>query len=79
MPFESGVKAYITATSEVVVHFPVDWNGRTHICCKYCPFLSGNERVCYLNKKPVYFPERYVGPECPLIPGENDKEENGVE
>ena len=73
MPFETGVKAYITTSAQVIIHFPIDWNGRERICCKYCSFLSGNDRMCQLNKKPVYFPEKYVGPECPLVPIEKEE------
>ncbi|MEE0299879.1 MAG: hypothetical protein UD963_11360 [Christensenellales bacterium] len=64
--FESGVKSYIHATAAVAVHFPVDWNGREHIACIHCPYLSGNDRICQLNKEPVFYPEKYVGPACPL-------------
>ena len=49
MAFEHGVKSYIRGVSAVKVLFPVDWNGREYICCKYCPYLSGNERICQLS------------------------------
>ena len=64
--FETGIQRYIHASATVVVHFPVDHNGREYVCCKHCPFLSSNERMCQLNKKPVHFPDRYIGPACPL-------------
>lgn len=70
MAFEHGIKSYIRGVSTVEVLFPVDWNGREYICCKYCPYLSGNERICQLNKEPVFQSEKYVGPSCPLTPGE---------
>lgn len=66
--FESGVKEYIHGQAVVDVYFPVDWNGRAEISCKHCPFLSSNERTCQLNKKPVAFPQKYVGDSCPLQP-----------
>ncbi len=64
--FESGVKDYIHAETTVFVDFPIDWNGKEHIACKHCQYLSGNERICQLNKEPVFYPEKYVGPACPL-------------
>ena len=58
---ENGVSFYETGTAEIEVHFP---NG--DLKCKYCPFLSSNERSCQLNKKPVYYPNKYLGAFCPL-------------
>ena len=69
--FDSGVKGYITGEYLVKVHFPVDFKNRAEIACKHCPFLSSNERMCQLNKKPVAFPKTNVGDWCPLIPIEN--------
>lgn len=64
--FETGIRDYIHAAATVVVHFPIDWQGREHVACRHCPFLSSNERMCQLSKKPVHFPDRHIGPDCPL-------------
>lgn len=72
--FDSGVKDYITGRCEITVHFPVDFRDNPAIACKYCPYLSSNERICQLNKQPVAFPEKYVGDSCPLEKVEGDGE-----
>lgn len=64
--FDSGVKGYVTGECTVQVHFPVDFKDNAEICCKHCQFLSSNERVCQLTKRPVAFPNKYVGDFCPL-------------
>lgn len=64
--FESGVAGYITGRCTVAAHFPIDFKGNAEIACVHCPFLSSNERMCQLNKKPVAFPNKFVGDECPL-------------
>lgn len=80
--FESGIASYITGECTIRVHFPIDDKGRAEICCKHCPYLSSNERMCQLNKEPVAYPNKYVGDRCPLqeinynIKGENDNETN---
>ena len=74
--FESGVKEYITGTYMVEVNFPVDFKDNAEIACKHCPYLSSNERICQLNKKPVAFPNKYVGDFCPLKPLEREGKEN---
>lgn len=74
--FESGVKSYITGIYVVKVAFPVDFKDNAEISCKHCPYLSSNERICQLNKKPVAFPNKYVGDFCPLIPLEREETEN---
>lgn len=65
--FESGVASYIKAYAIVEVNFPVDAKGNADISCKQCPYLSHTARICQLNKKPVAYPERHVGQDCPLI------------
>lgn len=65
--FDSGVTKYVKAYAVVEVNFPVDSKGIENIACKYCPYLSSNNRMCQINKEPVAFPERYVGQLCPLI------------
>lgn len=62
----NGVKSFIDGTATVVVHFPVDWQGRSFVCCVQCPYLSSSKRYCQLNQRPVQFPERYIGYDCPL-------------
>lgn len=64
--FESGIASYVKGYATVEVFFPVDAKGNAEICCKHCPFLSSNDRMCQLNKKPVAFPHRFVGDWCPL-------------
>ena len=64
--FESGVASYITGECTIRVHFPVDSKGQAEICCKQCPYLSSNERMCQLNKKPVHYPHQFIGYDCPL-------------
>lgn len=75
MAFETGVFDYVKATCEIEVVFPVDERGNAHIACIYCPFLSSNERMCQLNKKPVFFARDYVGEYCPLKRKELKKNE----
>lgn len=70
--FESGVASYIKAEAVIKVNFPVDDKGRAEIACKYCPYLSSNERMCQLNKEPVAYPNKYVGDMCPLREVEKD-------
>lgn len=65
--FKSGVSDYVKTYAVINVYFPIDDKGRSEIACKHCPYLSGNERMCQLNKKPVAFPNKFVGDRCPLI------------
>lgn len=65
--FDSGVISYVKAYAVIEVNFPIDAKGTEYVACKYCPYLSSNNRMCQLNKAPVAFPERFVGAECPLI------------
>ena len=64
--FESGVASYVKAYAVVEVNFPVDDKGRSDISCKQCPFLSVTSRICQLNKKPIAYPDKFVGQFCPL-------------
>lgn len=64
--FESGVKSYIKGVATITVGFPVDFKDRKCVACRYCPYLSSNERMCQLNKMPVAYPKDYVGDYCPL-------------
>lgn len=64
--FESGVASYVKGVAIIEVNFPVDFKGKSSICCKQCPYLSSNERMCQLNKMPVAYPNQYVGDRCPL-------------
>lgn len=72
--FDNGVKDYIRATATVLVAFPIDWNGKASVCCRQCPYLSSNERMCQLNKEPVAYPAKYVGQNCPLIEVKREEE-----
>lgn len=71
--FDSGVKSYVKTYAVVEVSFPVDDKDRADISCKQCPYLSHTTRMCQLNKKPVAFPEKFVGDWCPLNPIEEVK------
>lgn len=71
--FESGVAGFVKTEYLVKVSFPIDFKGNEDICCKHCPFLSSNERMCQLNKQPVAYPNKFVGYYCPL---ERKEEEN---
>lgn len=73
--FESGVARYIKTYAVVKVNFPVDFKGNAEICCKHCPYLSSNERMCQLNKEPIAYPKTHVGYECPLKLVEEDEGE----
>lgn len=73
--FDSGVKDYIRAQAIVQVAFPIDWKDNPSVCCRQCPYLSSNERLCQLNKETVAYPSRFVGANCPLIEIEG-KEDN---
>ena len=70
--FESGVKGYVTGQYLVNVNFPIDFKDNVEIACKHCQYLASNERMCQLNKKPVAFPNKYVGDFCPLKPLERE-------
>lgn len=75
MSLDSGAKEFVTGTAFVKVHFPVDWQGKEYVRCTMCQFLSSNSRMCQLNKAPVHFPERELGPWCPLEFEEVKKDE----
>lgn len=64
--FDSGVSGYVRASCVIEVGFPIDWNGKSDIRCEQCPYFGRTSRTCQLNKKPVAYPEKYVGQDCPL-------------
>ena len=64
--FDSGCKGFVTMECTVKVHFPIDWRDRAEVACRHCPYLSSNERMCQLNKQPVFFPNTNLGEWCPL-------------
>ena len=68
--FDSGVAYYIEATATVKVYFPVDSKGNAEICCRMCPYLSADSRICRLNGSMVEYPKTKIGGKCPLIPTE---------
>lgn len=72
--FDSGVKGYVKVKATVTVNFPIDFKGNQDVCCRQCPYLSSNERVCQLNKSLTAYPNKYVGDNCPL----EFKEESNV-
>ena len=74
--FDSGVKSFITGECTIEVHFPVNWKGQADVKCTQCPFLSSNERMCQLNKKPVQYPNQFIGFDCPLSFNETEEKQN---
>lgn len=78
--FNNGCKGFVVMECTVRVNFPIDWKDRAEIACKHCPYLSSNERMCQLNKEPVFFPNTHLGEWCPLkqiyteIKGETENE-----
>lgn len=71
--FDSGVAYYIKATATVEVYFPVDKKGNSEICCRMCPYLSADSRICRLNSSIVEYPKTNIGGKCPLEPVEVEK------
>ena len=71
--FDSGVAYYIEATATVKVYFPVDSKGNAEICCRMCPYLSADSRICRLNGSIVEYPKTNIGGNCPLEPTEVEK------
>lgn len=80
--FDSGCKGFVVMECTVRVNFPIDWKDRAEIACKHCPYLSSNDRMCQLNKQPVFYPNTNLGEWCPLeqietnIKGETENESN---
>ena len=68
--FDSGVAYYIEATATVKVYFPVDSKGNAEICCRMCPYLSADSRICRLNGSIVEYPNTNIGGKCRLVPTE---------
>ena len=68
--FDSGVAYYIEATATVSVFFPVDNKGNAEICCRMCPYLSADSRICRLNGSIVEYPKTNIGGKCLLEPTE---------
>lgn len=64
--FDDGIKAFLKTQATVTVYFPIDFKDRVDIACRYCPYLSSNERMCQLNKEPVFYPQHHTGHMCPL-------------
>lgn len=75
----NGCKGFVKTQTTITVYFPIDWNGKAEVVCKHCPYLSSNERTCQLNKKPVYFPNSYLGEWCPLEQVETELKDNEEE
>lgn len=69
----NGVKSYIMAKTTISVGFPVDLQGRQHVCCDFCDMFSG--RTCRLTGEIVLYPDKYTGHECPLEFEEGDNDE----
>lgn len=70
MIFDSGVQSYIVGTATVKVNFPVNWHGEPDVRCELCEFYSRTSRRCQINREIVPYPEKYIGPMCPLNFGE---------
>ena len=61
-----GVKEYVKGELHQTINFPVDFNGKKHIACVYCPHMGNNGRTCRLNNQPLFMPEKFTGYYCPL-------------
>lgn len=64
--FSSGVKDYIIGTAKVQVFFPVDFKDNADVSCRQCRFYRINSRRCGLNDEVIPYPEKYIGPNCPI-------------
>ncbi len=64
--FESGVKGYTLGVALVETHFPIDYKDMQHECCEECFYYREASKTCGLNHRPVLFPGKYVGEECPM-------------
>ena len=64
--FSSGVKDYIIGTAKVQNFFPVDYKDKAEVCCRQCRFYRISSRKCGLNEELIPYPEKYIGPNCPL-------------
>lgn len=64
--FESGVAGYVIGTATVRVFFPVDQKGNAEVCCRQCRFFRKTSCTCGLNGAVCYYPDKYVGDQCPL-------------
>ena len=71
--FDNGVKGYVVGECNVKVYFPVDSKGNAEICCRMCPYLSADSRICRLNGAIVEYPKTNIGGNCPLEPTEVEK------
>lgn len=64
--FDNGVSSYIKGKCTIEVNFPVDNRGHTDVRCDMCRYYGRSSKTCQLNKEIVYYPERYIGANCPL-------------
>ena len=64
--FDSGVKGYIIGKAAVQNAFPVDLRGVADVSCKQCRFYRMSSRKCGLNEALIPYPDKYIGPECPI-------------
>ncbi|MGN1100911.1 MAG: hypothetical protein ACI4RG_01880 [Huintestinicola sp.] len=70
--FDSGVKGYIIGKATVQNAFPVDFRGVADVSCRQCRFYRMSSRKCGLNEDLIPYPDKYIGPECPLEFEEED-------
>lgn len=63
---ESGVQGYITGTTTIDVHFPVDLKGNADINCRQCWYFRRTYSTCGLNGAVCEYPDKYIGSRCPL-------------
>lgn len=66
--FSDGVKRYIKARAVVEVNFPVDFRGNEEVACVHCQFYIVATKRCGLTHSVVYYPEKFIGTDCPLVP-----------
>ena len=71
--FTSGVKDYVIGTAKGQNFFPIDFKGNMDVCCRQCRFYHISTRKCNLNGEVIPYPEKNIGPLCPLEFERNDE------
>lgn len=65
---ETGVSGYVIGVATIVNYFPVDLKGREDKTCMQCEYFDRSRSRCYLTKKISYYPDKYIGTDCPFRP-----------
>lgn len=64
--FDSGVSGFIKGICSIEVNFPIDWNGKSHVCCTMCPYFAKYDSKCKITDGLCHFPDKFVSATCPL-------------